>query len=224
MGTVGPVPLAARTLLPQGSRRIAAAVAVLAATGVAVLAVQYAGDRTAGRVDGHLDRAVEALPAAADGFLRAADRARLAARRHRRRRGARAGLPGGPPTPRCGARGRGPGLAGLITTFGKPVVDRTIGHDEALAFPSGHTGGVTSLSLVCALLLASALGLRAGGTAVLAATSALVAGGLVGTGMIVGGAHYPTDVVGGFCAGIAAVLGVALVLDAATLRRRVAVR
>ena len=34
------------------------------------------------------------------------DRARLAARRHRRRRGARAGLPGGPPTPRCGARGR----------------------------------------------------------------------------------------------------------------------
>ena len=71
----------------------------------------------------------------------------------------------------------GPGLAGLITTFGKPVVDRTIGHDDALAFPSGHTGGATSLSLVCALLLAAALGLRARGTAVLAAASALVAGG-----------------------------------------------
>jgi undecaprenyl-diphosphatase len=77
---------------------------------------------------------------------------------------------------------------------------------------------------VCALLVASALCLQARGTAVLAATSALVAGGLVGTGMVVGGAHYPTDVVGGFCAGVAAVLGVALVLDAATLRRRVAVR
>ena len=42
--------------------------------------------------------------------------------------------------------------------------------------------------------------------------------------MIVGGSHYPTDVVGGFCAAVASVLGVALVLDAATLRRRVAVR
>ena len=72
LGTVGPVPPTDRTLLPLGARWPAAAVAVLAATGVAVLALQYAGDRTAGRVDGHLDRAVDALPAAADRFLRAA--------------------------------------------------------------------------------------------------------------------------------------------------------
>ena len=45
---------------------------MLAVTVVAVLAVQYAGDHTAGRVDGHLDRAVDALPAAADRFVRAA--------------------------------------------------------------------------------------------------------------------------------------------------------
>src|SRR5918993_14360 len=97
----------------------------------------------------------------------------------------------------------GPGLTGLVTTFGKPVVDRTIGREESLAFPSGHTGGATSLALVCALLLAAALELRAGETLLLAAASAVVAGGAVGTGMVVAGAHYPTDVVGGFCTALA---------------------
>src|SRR5690349_19810820 len=70
-GTVGPVPSADRTLLPPGSRRAAAVVAVLAATAVAVLAAQYAGDRTAGRVDGHLDRAVDALPSSGSAVARA---------------------------------------------------------------------------------------------------------------------------------------------------------
>jgi undecaprenyl-diphosphatase len=203
---------------------MAAAVAVLAATVVAVLAVQYAGDHSAGRVDGHLDRAVDALPAVADGFMRAATvlgspvvvtvaAGVLAVFCLLARRPAAAVL-----------AVVGPGLTGLITTLGKPVVDRTIGHHDNLAFPSGHTGGATSLSLVCALLLAGALGLRARGAAVLAATSGVLAGGLVGTGMVVRGAHYPTDVVGGFCAAVVAVLGVALLLDAAASRRRAAVR
>jgi membrane-associated phospholipid phosphatase len=99
-------------------------------------------------------------------------------------------------------------------------VDRTIGREESLAFPSGHTGGATSLALVCALLLAAALELRARDTLLLAAAGAVVAGGAVGTGMVVAGAHYPTDVVGGFCTAVACVLGVALLLDAVTLRRR----
>jgi membrane-associated phospholipid phosphatase len=206
-------------LLPDGSRRVAAAVAVLAATVLAVLGAWYAGDRTAGRVDGHLDRAVDALPTSGHGVARAVV------------------VLGSPPVVAVAAgvlalgcllvrRPRaallavaGPGLTGLVTTFGKPVVDRTIGHDDSLAFPSGHTGGATSLALVCALLLACGLELRAWGTLLLAATSAVVAGGAVGTGMVVTGAHYPTDVVGGFCTAVAAVLATALVLDAVALRR-----
>lgn len=220
MGTVGLVPLADRTLLPDGARWSASAVAVLAATVVAVLAVRYAGDRTAGRVDGHLDRAVDALPAAWDGVARVVT------------------VFGSPPVvticagllalvclvtgaPRAAVLAvGGPGLTGLITTFGKPVVDRTIGRDESFAFPSGHTGGATALILVCALLLAAAFGLRARGTAVFAAASAVVVGGAVGMGMVTVGSHYPTDVVGGFCTAVASVLAVALVLDAVLLRRR----
>ena len=223
-GTVGLVPLADRTLLPDGARWSASAVAVLAATVVAVLAVRYAGDHTAGRVDGHLDRAVDALPAAWDGVVQAVT------------------VLGSPPVvtvaagllavvclvtgaPRAAVLAvGGPGLTGLITTFGKPVVDRTIGHNDAFAFPSGHTGGATSLILVCALLLAAAFGLRARGTAVFAAASAVVVGGAVGMGMVAGGSHYPTDVVGGFCTAVASVLAVALVLDAVLLREACGVR
>jgi undecaprenyl-diphosphatase len=112
----------------------------------------------------------------------------------------------------------GPGLTGLITTFGKPVIDRTIGHHGGLAFPSGHTGGATSLALVVALIVAAALRLGAAGTAVLATVCAVGAGGAVGAGMVVRGAHYPTDVVGGFCTGVAAVLVVALALDVVARR------
>ena len=149
-GSVGRVPSADRTVLPDGSRRVAAAVVVLAATIFAVLAVRYAGESTAGGVDGHLDRAVDALPATGHGLARAVT------------------VFGSPPvvTVAAGALAllcllarkpraallavAGPGLTGLVTTFGKPVVDRTIGREESLAFPSGHTGGATSLALVCA--------------------------------------------------------------------------
>jgi undecaprenyl-diphosphatase len=74
---------------------------------------------------------------------------------------------------------------------------------------------------VVALLLAAGLRLGAVGTGLLAAVCAVVAGGAVGTGMVMGGQHYPTDVVGGFCTAVAAVLAVALALDALVLRRAV---
>ena len=80
-------------------------------------------------------------------------------------------------------------------------------------------GGATSLALVVALLVAAVLGIGAGTTLVLAAVCAVGAGGAVGTGMVLRGEHYPTDVVGGFCTAVAAVLVVALVIDAVGGRR-----
>jgi membrane-associated phospholipid phosphatase len=210
-----------RTLLPAGLHAAAAAAVVLAITVVAVLALQYRGDDTAGRVDGRLDRVVDTLP----GQHVAATVAQM----------------GSPPVVIVAAvvvalvclvaghvRGAvlalgGPGLTGLITTFGKPVVDRTIG-GTGYAFPSGHTGGSTSLALVVALLVAAAWSLGPRRTALFATVCAVAAGGAVGTGMVVRGSHYPTDVVGGFCTAVASVLAVALVLDVLTVLRRVPAR
>jgi len=216
MRSVGGVHHDRPTLLPAGLRVPAVVVAVFSAVVLSVLAVRYAGDDGPGRVDGHLDRALDALPG--QGIARivielgspvfvtvAASLLALAYLLRRRYRSAALAV-------------GGPGLTGLVTTFGKPAVDRTIGHGE-LAFPSGHTGGATSLALVVALLVAAALSLGPGGTAVLAGLCAVAAGAAVGTGMVVVGSHYPTDVIGGFCTATAAVLVVALVLDA-TARQR----
>jgi len=223
LGSVGWVPAGRpeplpRELLPPGLRVPAAVVAALATAVVAVLGVRYAGDSAPGRVDGHLDRALDALPAhgiaqvvirlGSPAFVAvAAALVALICLRGRRFRAAVLAV-------------AGPGLTGLVTTFGKPAVDRTIGHDGDLAFPSGHTGGATSLALVVALLVAAALRLGPAGTALLAASGAVTAGAAVGTGMVVTGSHYPTDVIGGFCTATAAVLALALVLDAVAARRR----
>jgi membrane-associated phospholipid phosphatase len=114
----------------------------------------------------------------------------------------------------------GPGLTGLATTSLKPVIDRTI-VDGELAFPSGHTAGAAALGLVAAIAVIGVLRPRpAGGLALLAAS--VVPGAIAGTGMVLLGAHYPTDVLGGYAAAVMVVLGTALVVDAAA--RRWAVR
>lgn len=108
----------------------------------------------------------------------------------------------------------GPGLTGLATTFLKPAIGRTM-EFGGYAYPSGHSGGATSIALVAALLLVSLV--RAGRTTgiALVVTIAMVAGGTIGIAMIATGAHYPTDTVGGFCAAVAIVLGSALSLERA---------
>lgn len=199
------------SLVPAPMRRPVTVVLGVAAVVFALLAARYAGTSTPGRIDLHVDRVIDPLGAAHRWLV--ADTAVF----------------GSPPVVVLLAvllsvlclllrRGRlavlaiaGPGVTGVATTVLKPVLGRTIG--AGYAFPSGHTGGATALGLVAALLL---VGLvrpgRVGGLTMLA-VGASVAGGCVGAAMVAADAHYPTDVVGGYCTAVLVVLGLALLLD-----------
>ncbi|WP_181779910.1 phosphatase PAP2 family protein [Pseudonocardia pini] len=197
--------------------RTPALVAVLLATVVfVVLAARYAGASGYGRVDGHAETLVDGATSAHLWLLQ------------------RLSLLGSPPLVvlaafvLCGiclALGRrrlavvaivGPGLTGLATTLLKPAIGRTM-EFGGFAYPSGHTGGATSIALVVALLVVGLV--RPGRTTgiALVVTIALVAGGTIGTALVATGAHYPTDTIGGFCAAVAIVLGSALVLERAAM-------
>lgn len=200
--------------LPEHLRRPAAVAVGLATLVFALLASRYAGESGYGRIDGHAENLVDSLASAHLWILR------------------RFSELGSPPLVivaafalcgLCVALGRrrlavvalvGPGLTGLATTALKPAIGRTMEHG-GFAYPSGHTGGATSIALVAALLVVSVV--RPGritGIALIV-TIALVAGGTIGTAMVAIGAHYPTDTVGGFCAAVALVLGTALLLETA---------
>lgn len=211
-GKAGRVTADGRPVLP-GNLRTPALVAVALATVVfAVLGAHYAGGSGYGRIDGHAENLVDGAAGSHLWLLQ------------------RLTLFGSPPlvvlaafvlSGVCLALGRrrlavvaivGPGLTGLATTFLKPAIGRTM-EFGGFAYPSGHTGGATSIALVVALLLVSLV--RPGRTTgiALVVSIALVAGGTIGTAMIATGAHYPTDTVGGFCVAVAIVLGSALLLE-----------
>ncbi|MCD2192057.1 phosphatase PAP2 family protein [Actinomycetospora endophytica] len=111
----------------------------------------------------------------------------------------------------------GPPLAMVTTSLVlKPLIDRTRGGE--LAFPSGHTTAVASMSVAAGTLL---LGwvvvprvLRWAGAVLLALLAVAVGLSMVGLG-----AHYPTDTVGGTGVALAVVLVVALAVDAIADRR-----
>ncbi|WP_228472724.1 phosphatase PAP2 family protein [Streptomyces cyaneochromogenes] len=106
----------------------------------------------------------------------------------------------------------GAGQAVVTTTLLKPVVGRTI-HDGHLSYPSGHTAFLTALALVVALLATGRLGLgRTAGTSLVLA-AALVAGAAMGWAQVALGAHYPTDVLGGWCTALAVVPATAWLVD-----------
>ncbi|MFF4403860.1 phosphatase PAP2 family protein [Streptomyces sp. NPDC001404] len=109
-------------------------------------------------------------------------------------------------------------VAGAVVAVGtatllKSLVGRTIHGDGNLSYPSGHTAFFTALTLTVALLVTGRLGLgRAAGT-LLVLAAALVAGAAMGWAQVVLGAHYPTDVLGGWCTALAVIPATAWLTD-----------
>ncbi len=109
----------------------------------------------------------------------------------------------------------GVGMAVGTTTLLKPLVGRTIHGDDNLSYPSGHTAFLTAFALMVALLVAGRLGLgRAAGT-LLVLAAGLVAGAAMGWAQVALGAHYPTDVLGGWCTALAVAPATAWLVDRA---------
>ncbi|WP_354644797.1 phosphatase PAP2 family protein [Kitasatospora camelliae] len=114
----------------------------------------------------------------------------------------------------------GVGLAVGAATVLKHLVGRTI-HDGHLSYPSGHTAFLTALALTVAMLATHrrgreglpgpGLGRTAG--AVIVLTAALVAGAAMGWAQVALGAHYPTDVLGGWCTALAVIPATAWLVD-----------
>ncbi|MFH8770207.1 phosphatase PAP2 family protein [Streptomyces sp. NPDC017958] len=106
----------------------------------------------------------------------------------------------------------GVGMTVGTATLLKHLAGRTI-HGEHLSYPSGHAAFATALALVVALLATGLLGLgRTAGTSLVLA-AALVAGAAMGWAQVALGAHYPTDVLGGWCTALAVVPATAWLVD-----------
>ncbi|HLU59355.1 MAG TPA: phosphatase PAP2 family protein [Pseudonocardia sp.] len=199
-----------RVILPPALRTPAAAVSVGALLVFGVLAGRYADDSTAGR----LDRKARAIVGSTDGGPSIADvvislgnaesvvafavalcAVALALGRRRLALLAIAG----------------PGLTGVATSTLKPIIGRTI--EGQFAYPSGHTGGATSLGLVAALLLVAVLRPPAGASAAVIAAGAVLCGGTMALALVADGDHYATDTVGGFCVAVAVVFSCVGVIE-----------
>ncbi|MFJ8111992.1 phosphatase PAP2 family protein [Streptomyces sp. NPDC096132] len=199
--------------LPASLRGWLGGVAALAALVVVALGVRYAGHSEPGRVDARIGAAVDGVgppwryvalatdflgePVGAATLVLATVTGCLMLRR-----------------PRAAVLV----VAGVCTTVGtatllKHVVGRTIHGEGNLSYPSGHTAFLTALALVVALPATGRLGLgRPAGTSLVLA-AALVAGAAMGWTQVALGAHYPTDVLGGWCTALAVTPATAWLVD-----------
>lgn len=113
----------------------------------------------------------------------------------------------------------GVALASALTeSVLKPLVHRTI--TGFLSYPSGHTTGMFALATAIAVVLLAPRGVRPGQALRIAAVAvaALVASA-VGLAMVGQQFHYFTDTIAGAAVGIGAVIGVAFLLDLPVARR-----
>lgn len=106
-----------------------------------------------------------------------------------------------------------PVVTGLVTTLGKLVVLRTIHGPDNLSYPSGHAGAIATLAAVLLLLVVDLLraGRGVGLVVFLVGTVGITA--VMAVDQVAIDAHYPSDTLGGLCAAVAVVAGVALLVD-----------
>ena len=201
-------------LLPPALRVWLALISVLATLGVVVLGVMYAGHSQPGTVDRwivaptadsvappwrYVALAVDFLgePLGAAVLVVGAVTACLLLRR-----------------PRAAVLlVVGAAMAVGTGTLLKFLVGRTIHGEGNLSYPSGHTAFLTALALVVALLAVGGLGLGRAAGVLLVLTAALAAGAAMGWAQVALSAHYPTDVLGGWCTALAVVPASAWLVD-----------
>lgn len=107
----------------------------------------------------------------------------------------------------------GVGMTVGTATLVKSLVGRTIHGDGNLSYPSGHTAFLTALALIVALLATGRLGIGKAAGTLLVLAAALIVGAAMGWAQVALGAHYPTDVLGGWCTALAVVPATAWLVD-----------
>ncbi len=114
-----------------------------------------------------------------------------------------------------------PVFSGLITTLGKPLVQRTIHGEDNMAYPSGHVGAIATLAAVAMLLVVDLVATGRVVRVVVFVAGTVAIASAMAVDQVAIEAHYPLDAVGGLCVAFAVVTGLAIAVDRGTEAARV---